>query len=1035
MKLSHALLPQRSSLPFPLLLALFALVAPLGLFGQALATGAIEGRVFNATNARALVNARVSLVGTSIETTTDESGFFHLSKVPTGQARLQVSFIGMESQSASVDVSAGATVQRDFDLKLITSSRSMQGDVIELETFTVVEDREMSAQAVAMNEQRSAPNLKNVVAIDEFGDRGNENIGEFLLFLPGVSIETSGAEPNAVSLRGFPSNNSSINVDGGALANSFNVNSRSLDLREVPMNNISRVEVTKVPTPDVPATSLGGSINLVSRSGLETKKRKFSYNAYTLFHNRSGLTFDGGPRNNVPGNSPRFIQPSFDFNYLHPINRKLAITIGGARVWRLKPMETGFDTDETADWNLVNLFQRQSQWQSLAQIFRTASGQVGLDWRISSKDSLSASFQYRDYNLYMTRSVLTFNYGTGATGGPTYTQGASNGVGTVSMNNSGENSNITTISRHATLRYRHIGSAWRLESSGSFSASRLSRPDIDCGFFNMAPASITNLVIRGDNIPSSGGIIPTAYSAKTRTGADVDLYDGGNYSFDRGTSNQGRWNTQRQTGRADLTKDFTGALPFTIKTGLAVDNTERDQRRYPKTWNFRPNGASDAASRLAGKYELFDSDFDADAPTLYGRPVRWVSGMKAYELFQAHPEWFVLDEPLAHQDMVNNSRRFLETISAAYLRADLKLLGSRLWLVGGARYERTDAEGWGPLNDINAQYQRNPDGSFVRNAAGQKVLITSDTLALRKLRYQERGAYGKQNYDGLYPSLNATYTLTENLVLRAAYARSLGRPNVNFVIPGTTISDPDSSNPTITVNNTALKPWTADNFDLTLESYNFKDGFGSIGVFQKNIKNFFEAVNTQATPELLEYYDLAGDPSLLNYQISTRSNGGDAKITGVEFGYRQSLTFLPKWARGLQVFVNATKLNLSGSNTADFSGYNPESVSGGINLVRPRFFIKATVSYLGDTKLGLVSVSTANGIPADTYNYQAKRTRYAVNAQYSLSRRCSLYASITDIGGFVWDRQRYAPNTPDYAKYYRRQESGFYTSLGVRGEF
>ena len=39
----------------------------------------------------------------------------------------------------------------------------------------------MSAQALAMNEQRHAPNLKNVVAIDEYGDRGDENIGEFLM--------------------------------------------------------------------------------------------------------------------------------------------------------------------------------------------------------------------------------------------------------------------------------------------------------------------------------------------------------------------------------------------------------------------------------------------------------------------------------------------------------------------------------------------------------------------------------------------------------------------------------------------------------------------------------------------------------------------------------------------------------------------------------------------------------------------------------------------------------------------------------------
>ena len=162
------------------------------------------------------------------------------------------------------------------------------------------------------------------------------------------------------------------------MAGSFNGNSRALDLREVPMNNISRVEVTKVPTPDMPASGLGGSINLISRSGFESRKPRFSFNVYSMFHNHNGLTFDGGPRNQVSANSPKYIQPSFDFNYLYPLNNNLAITVGGSRTWRFKPMETGTkDTDESATWDLVRLVQTTSQWNSLAQTFKTVQGADG----------------------------------------------------------------------------------------------------------------------------------------------------------------------------------------------------------------------------------------------------------------------------------------------------------------------------------------------------------------------------------------------------------------------------------------------------------------------------------------------------------------------------------------------------------------------------------------------------------------------------------------------------------------------------------
>ena len=281
--------------------------------------------------------------------------------------------------------------------------------------------------------------------------------------------------------------------------------------------------------------------------------------------------------------------------------------------------------------------------------------------------------------------------------------------------------------------------------------------------------------------------------------------------------------------------------------------------------------------------------------------------------------------------------------------------------------------------------------------------------------------------------MNASFNLSENLILRAAFAKTIGRPNINFIIPGTSISEPDVANPVITVNNTGLKPWSATSYDLSLESYHIKDGFGSIGIFRKDIKDFFETVSTAATPELLEQYGLENEPSLLTYQINSRTNGGDAQIDGLELSYRQSLTFLPRWARGLQVFVNYTKLKLGGSNASDFSGYNPQTISGGVNFLRGRFAIKTTISMLDDVRTGSVAASAT--VAPNTFNYQAKRTRVGVNATYSLSRRYSLYASVVDWGGFVQDLQRYSPTPPDYAKSTRWQELGFYINVGVRGSF
>jgi iron complex outermembrane recepter protein len=271
--------------------------------------------------------------------------------------------------------------------------------------------------------------------------------------------------------------------------------------------------------------------------------------------------------------------------------------------------------------------------------------------------------------------------------------------------------------------------------------------------------------------------------------------------------------------------------------------------------------------------------------------------------------------------------------------------------------------------------------------------------------------------------------------LRGAYAKTLGRPQTSNIIPGTTITAPDVAIPTITVSNTGLRPWTAHSFDLSLESYQIKGGVGSAGVFHKSISNFFSNTRTAVSPTTLAEFGLPNDPLLQGYEISTVTNGGDATVKGMEFSYRQSLTFLPVWARGVQVFANATRLQVDGSNSADFSGFNPTTFAGGVSLVRPRYFVKVTYNYQGEIRTGSAAVNAANGIPPNTSNYQGEKRRLGIDAQYSFHKRLSAYVTIVDVLGFEQWVKRYAPDTPGYARPSRLQELGYFTTIGIRGEF
>jgi outer membrane receptor for ferrienterochelin and colicin len=127
--------------------------------------------------------------------------------------------------------------------------------VVKLDSFVVASSRETNAMAIANNEQRFAPNVKLVVSADSFGDVMDGNVAEMMKFLPGVTAlyDRSGDQTAAarISVRGFSAGMVAVSTDGAQLANTSNVtgNSRFFDFSQMSINNLARIEVTKVPTP------------------------------------------------------------------------------------------------------------------------------------------------------------------------------------------------------------------------------------------------------------------------------------------------------------------------------------------------------------------------------------------------------------------------------------------------------------------------------------------------------------------------------------------------------------------------------------------------------------------------------------------------------------------------------------------------------------------------------------------------------------------------------------------------------------------
>jgi iron complex outermembrane recepter protein len=306
------------------------------------------------------------------------------------------------------------------------------------------------------------------------------------------------------------------------------------------------------------------------------------------------------------------------------------------------------------------------------------------------------------------------------------------------------------------------------------------------------------------------------------------------------------------------------------------------------------------------------------------------------------------------------------------------------------------------------------------------------------LTRQDRGFVAERSYHGYYPSAHLTYNLKENFLLRGAYAKTYGRPDFTNLIPNSTVDetdfddntpDPDQIPGRINVRNTGLKPWAADNFDLSLEYYTNQGGLFSAGVFRKDIKNFFGNVVKDATAQDLQILGL--DPRYLGWRLTTTYNLPEiARVTGMEFNVRHSLHALGGWGRHFQAFANGTKLDLDGSQDAEFDSFVPESANWGINFSRKPLAAMVRWNYRGEQKRGSIPA-----LGPDAYEYVKGRVTLDLNLDYQLRPNLFLYFNGQNILNVPEVLDRYGAETPKYARRYQEMTHGVQLTLGVKGTF
>ncbi|PSJ38765.1 TonB-dependent receptor [Allosphingosinicella deserti] len=774
--------------------------------------------------------------------------------------------------------------------------------------------------------KRDALGITDVAAADEIGQLPDRNVAEVIERLPGVGVQYDQGEGRYVAVRGVPSDLNSYTVNGFEIGNPDG-NTRRLPLDVISGQLLNRVEVSKLKTADQEGQGIGATINLVTQTAFDFRE-------------------------------PFSIQANVQAGY-QELNDKVPVrgdvSVGGR-----------FGVDQQFGLLLGGSYSRRD-FQSF--------GLYPDDWALvagAARDGLPINLKYTDYRLERER--------IGATGSFDWRPSDDHQF------------HIRGIySRFTEDEYRQ---RYRLDFADGGQAL------IDSGALVLAPNGLAGT----STATAQRSDLRLEYKEKSvLAGMIGGTSRFGDWTIDYGAArihneviepNQ-LWQFRNVSPVGPVDFDFSEKM-FTAmpRTAVGASNlqfrqySEQDERGEEDIWAFRLDArrelglGRDSFVRFGAKYRTTDKSFDV-ANEIYNRG----SAANRFTLAGAG-----LAGPAA-EVRVGNGRTYLidPTIDADLIRAYTEgKLGSALFVRDAATsLVNATVSDLDLSEDVLAGYAvANLDFGTVAVTAGVRVEHTKLDIA----GFQLAGAASvlpvaqKNDYTNVLPSLIVRITPANDVIVRAGYSRSLGRPSYASLSPGGQIT-PEGDEADVSLGNPALRPYVADSLDLVGEYYFAQGALLSLGAFAKFIKNpIFSATSQIGNGSI-------GGADYVRISVTQPQNGESADIVGLEAAYQQQFTFLPGLLSGLGVNLNLTlidstlRIPAAGEGTGRTTGFPEQSdLLWGAQLFYQKGPVEASLAY-HHTGRALIA---ADADPlVDQYNDDLRRLD--AKASFAVTDRITLF--------------------------------------------
>lgn len=800
----------------------------------------------------------------------------------------------IQSALAVLCLASGAATAQDAPTKPTTP---VEADSNSPQTVSITGTRASLQRSLAL--KREAPTVQDSISATELGRFPDDNVADSLSHITGVAISrTAGGEGMKVSVRGLGPEYTMTTFNGRILGTDGAGRDFAFDV--LPSDMISGADVVKSAQASLTEGAIGGLVNLRSASPFDQKGQrglirleadrnlmselnggKVSATYSNTFSDQLGVLVgvvyadrkvrtdtagnDGGwTRNAVPGsadwpwgnawggaidpNNNGALDPS-EHGLIGPgqfrvgsiMEQKKRLALSGKVEWRpnsqlkvvVDGIKTRLDSPQVGYQQSYYTLHAPGRWSDV-----TVSNGLVTGFTMNNPDP-GLRLNPELLNLTTHRVVDTSLYGVNAQwkASPTLTLTGDVYRSTSERNSGGQDTYVVLrMNQPNTSTIRVTGSQMH-DVVTTFADGRDLSSGLAAGRFGASDFNTHYMSLSGDNVKD------------TITGASV----GGVWSMDHfnvDALNFGVSLTDRAKSRDLVNNDLNGGSGY--YSGANAINVSALGGNLLQPLSL-PNFMSNVPGNFPRSFLAFDVPAYLQQLRQYDGQARPGGGV--YDYAKAGAQW----NPL-------QSYRVSERTLSAHLQADLS--GERWSADVGVRLVRTEttAKAW------DAKIT-----SIIENGPFNYTAVYAAPTTVEQ----------DNTYTFALPSANFIWKLSRDLQLRLGAARTMARPAVDKLAPtNTTASVAWGEFTQVYGGNAKLKPYSAEQFDVSTEWYFAKDSIFNFALFQKNIRN-------QITTSWEPGQDI-GVPGRL-FNIIRPINGDKARVRGFEIGLQHL------WSNGFGV--------------------------------------------------------------------------------------------------------------------------------------